>query len=195
MNAANIDTAHLVGNSLGGWIALELARRGRARSVVAISPAGGWRHQSRAEARVARMFTRAHRLGIHLLPHLDRLMARPRMRRALLAAGMTRGDRLTPHAAAQVVRDSIRCPVYMELLEAIVEDGPPSLDGIAAPVLIAWGSSDWIIPARRYSQRFRTLLPAAEWAELPGVGHTPMADNPTLIARTIVDFSQRNVLS
>ena len=40
MDAAGIARAHLVGNSLGGWIAAELAPRGRARSVVAISPAG-----------------------------------------------------------------------------------------------------------------------------------------------------------
>ena len=33
---------HLVGNSLGGWVAIELARRGRAASVCALSPAGFW---------------------------------------------------------------------------------------------------------------------------------------------------------
>ena len=43
LDAEGIDTAHVVGNSLGGWVALELVRRGRARSAVAISPAGGWR--------------------------------------------------------------------------------------------------------------------------------------------------------
>src|SRR5688500_8806710 len=40
MDAAGFETAHLAGNSLGGWIALILARRGRARTVTAISPAG-----------------------------------------------------------------------------------------------------------------------------------------------------------
>ena len=42
MDAAGMATAHVAGNSLGGWLAFELARRGRARSVCAISPAGGW---------------------------------------------------------------------------------------------------------------------------------------------------------
>ena len=42
MDAAGFETAHLVGNSLGGWVVLELAARGRARSVTALSPAGGW---------------------------------------------------------------------------------------------------------------------------------------------------------
>ena len=37
-----IDRPHVAGNSLGGWMALELARRGRARTVCALSPAGTW---------------------------------------------------------------------------------------------------------------------------------------------------------
>ena len=40
------DRVHVVGNSLGGWLALELARRGRACSVTAVSPAGAWRNGS-----------------------------------------------------------------------------------------------------------------------------------------------------
>ena len=38
LDELGIDTTHIVGNSLGGWLAFELARRGRARSVVALSP-------------------------------------------------------------------------------------------------------------------------------------------------------------
>src|SRR3954454_17031320 len=42
MDEAGFETAHIVGNSLGGFVALQLAERGRARSVVALAPAGGW---------------------------------------------------------------------------------------------------------------------------------------------------------
>src|SRR5882762_9189664 len=42
---------HVAGNSLGGWVALELARMRRARSVVAISPAGFWSSGSDSRAR------------------------------------------------------------------------------------------------------------------------------------------------
>ena len=42
MDDAGFETAHIVGNSLGGYMALQLAARGRARSVVALAPAGGW---------------------------------------------------------------------------------------------------------------------------------------------------------
>src|SRR5262249_23918770 len=42
MDEAGFETAHLAGNSLGGWVALKLAARGRARTVTALAPAGGW---------------------------------------------------------------------------------------------------------------------------------------------------------
>jgi pimeloyl-ACP methyl ester carboxylesterase len=42
MDEAGFDTAHITGNSLGGYVALQLAARGRAKSVVAFAPAGGW---------------------------------------------------------------------------------------------------------------------------------------------------------
>jgi pimeloyl-ACP methyl ester carboxylesterase len=42
MDEAGFERAHIVGNSLGGFVALQLAARGRAESVVALAPAGGW---------------------------------------------------------------------------------------------------------------------------------------------------------
>ena len=78
LDTAGFDTAHLVGHSLGGWIAFELAGRGRARSVVALAPAGGWEHGSRAERRLRMLFTRDHRFSTALLPRIDSLMRRPR---------------------------------------------------------------------------------------------------------------------
>ena len=41
--ALGIERPHLAGNSLGGWVALEIAAAGGAASVCAISPAGLWR--------------------------------------------------------------------------------------------------------------------------------------------------------
>src|SRR5215208_1035274 len=59
-----VGTAHLAGNSMGGALALELAKRGRARSVVAISPGGGWRADDSAEGeRIVRWFTRNQKLA------------------------------------------------------------------------------------------------------------------------------------
>jgi pimeloyl-ACP methyl ester carboxylesterase len=76
-----VDRAHLVGNSLGGWVALELARRQRARSVLAFSPAGAWRSERDLRRllgrfRGAALMARFHRSGD--------LLAKPGLRRILL---------------------------------------------------------------------------------------------------------------
>jgi pimeloyl-ACP methyl ester carboxylesterase len=192
MEAAGFESAHLVGNSLGGWIALELARRGRARSVVGLSPAGGWEAGSRAERRLRGLFTRNYRLSKALLPRVDRLMRRPRLRRALMWQVVAYGERIPGAAAAQLIRDSVACPVYFELMEGILRDGPPRTFGeVDCPVLLAWGTRDRILPSPRYSKRMRELLPAAEWVELRGLGHVPMSDDPELVARTISEFTAR----
>ena len=192
LDAAGFDTAHMLGNSLGGWVAFELAARGRARSVVALSPAGGWEPGSRAERRLLGLFTRTHKLSTALLPRIDSLMRRPRLRRLLLWQVAAHGERIPPAAAAQMVRDSVACPVYFELMDAILRDGPPrAFDGVTCPVLLAWGTRDRIIPSPRYSQRLRNLLPNAEWTEFPGLGHLSMSDDPELVARTIAEFVGR----
>src|SRR5688572_499623 len=59
LDELGVGTAHLAGNSMGGALALELAKRGRARSVVAISPGGGWEEGDRKEVeRIDRKSTR-----------------------------------------------------------------------------------------------------------------------------------------
>jgi pimeloyl-ACP methyl ester carboxylesterase len=192
MDAAGLQTAHLVGNSLGGWISLELAKRGRARSVVAIAPAGGWEQGTREEKRLRTLFTRSHRLSSRLLPRVERMLRRPRLRRLVLSQVAARGDRIPAAEAAQLIRDSLDCSVYFDLMDAVTRDGPPkSFDGISVPVLLVWGTRDRILPPKRYSERLRRMVPAAEWVELKGLGHMPMSDDPELVARTITEFVAR----
>jgi len=66
MDQAGFEPAHLVGNSMGGWVAFELARRGRARSVLAFSPAGGW--NDRGRRRLTRFFVWNARLSAATKP-------------------------------------------------------------------------------------------------------------------------------
>jgi pimeloyl-ACP methyl ester carboxylesterase len=189
MDVAGFETAHLCGNSLGGWIALDLARRGRARSIVCLAPAGGWDHRSRAERRLRRMFTLGRKLNDRLEPHAERLVRRPGVRKLLFAQAMRHPERLSPAQAATRMRATSGCTIYWELLDAIMRDGPPDWLGEPdAPVLVAWPEYDKVLPARRYSRPFRELVRGAEWRDLPGVGHVPMADDPELIAGTILDW-------
>lgn len=192
LDQAGWPTAHLVGNSLGGWIALELARRGRARSVIAFAPAGGWESGTRDERRLRLLFRRLYWLSEKATPHLDSLIRRPRLRHELLWQVVAHGERVPPAAAAQMIRDSAQTPVYWDLFDAIARDGTPEdFEGVACPVLLAWGTRDRIIPSPRYSRRLRELLPRADFVDLPGVGHVPMADDPELVTRTITGFVER----
>src|SRR3954469_19990145 len=81
MDAAGISRAHVVGNSLGGWLALELAHRGRALSVVALSPAGGWDPGSKEQKRLRPYFVRLHRMLQLAGPRAEALVKRPRLRK------------------------------------------------------------------------------------------------------------------
>ena len=47
LDRLGLKKVHIAGNSLGGWIGIELARRGRAQSLVLLSPAGAWRSTRR----------------------------------------------------------------------------------------------------------------------------------------------------
>jgi pimeloyl-ACP methyl ester carboxylesterase len=187
-----VASAHFAGNSMGGAISLEMAKRGRARSVVAISPGGGWEAHDTAEAeRIIRWFARNQKLARATVRHTPRLMRRPGMRRLALRDVMTRGDQVPPDEAVALARSSIRCAVVEDVF-ATVRSGTArvvDLDRIDCPVLIAWGEKDRILPMARHAGRFRREIPGAEFRVLHGVGHTPMWDAPGVVASLIADFA------
>jgi pimeloyl-ACP methyl ester carboxylesterase len=192
LDAAGIETAHLCGNSLGGWAALELAKRGRARSCVALSPAGGWEAGSKAEHRLRGLFTRLHKTSNWALPHAEALFTRPRLRKLAFRDAFEHGERLTPRQAAEIVRGSAQCPIYWDLFAAIERDGPPKdFDGIACPTTIAWGSKDRILPLKSYSERISRMVPQADFVVLEGAGHTPMIDEPERLVRIVEEVASR----
>ena len=87
-------TAHLGGNSLGGWVALEMAKRGRARTVTAFSPAGLWQRSAPAYIRAS---LRQSRVNARIVHRLAPNAPRTRLARALLPAGPARpGERALP---------------------------------------------------------------------------------------------------
>jgi pimeloyl-ACP methyl ester carboxylesterase len=191
MDAAGFDTAHVCGNSLGGWIALDLGRRGRARSVTCLAPAGGWEHGSRADRRLRRLFTIGRKLNDRFLPYAEKLVRRPGVRKLIFRDVMRHPENLTPAQAAARMQAMAGCTVFWELMDTIMRDGPPDwLGEVDAPTLVAWPEYDRILPEKGHSEPFRALVPGAEWRILPGVGHVPMADDPRLVSRTILDWAQ-----
>jgi len=185
LDSAGIETAHLAGNSLGGWLSVELARRGRARSVVALSPAGGWHP---GERRVIRHFY-AMRRAAHAARIVPPFVLRSkRVRRFALHKACEHGERLSPRQTLAAARAARAC-VLSDF--AALGDGlePDRFTGVTTPVLIAWSEYDRIIPAADYTGRWRQEVPTASWTTLADVGHCPMYDDPMLVAQTIRDWT------
>jgi pimeloyl-ACP methyl ester carboxylesterase len=190
LDEAGIDTAHIVGNSLGGWVALELARRGRAQSVLALSPAGAWR-SPRDLRRLLVLFRTGAALGrINDMPNL---VAHKRVRRILLRLMAEHADRMTVEQVAATFQDMAGCTALQDILDGARDNGPiEPVPDVGCPVRIVWGMNDRMLPFMRYGAPMLIAVPAAEFRLLPGVGHVPMIDDPVLIANTILDFVGSN---
>jgi pimeloyl-ACP methyl ester carboxylesterase len=189
-----VGEAHVAGNSLGGALALELAKRGRARSVVAISPGGGWPEEDKAEGlRIIKWFARNQKLARASAPRAVQIMRRPGIRKLALRDVMVHGDQVPPKDAVQLVRSSIQCTIVEDVFETI-RSGTAllrDLDTIRCPVLVTWGDKDRILPLPKHGPRFRDEIPGVEFRVMKGLGHTPMWDDPGLIAATIGDFAAK----
>lgn len=192
LDELGVDTAHLAGNSLGGALALELAKRGRARSVVGISPAGGIRPDDDESARmIIKVFSKMQKTTRASAKQLPRVMARPTLRRLALRDVMTRGHQVPAGEALALARSSIRCDI-VEDVYAVLRNGDAALHGledIDVPVRITWGDHDRILPMERHAPRLRAEIPNLDFRVHRGVGHTPMWDDPRLIAREIAEHA------
>jgi pimeloyl-ACP methyl ester carboxylesterase len=175
----------MAGNSLGGWMAIELARRGRAASVCALSPAGSWTAGTTEQTVGVRKIRRAiflARLG-RALP-MGLLMRSALVRRLVLRDVAVHGDRLTPAQAVEANRDLLACAVAEDVLNTDEEIAP--LDPLPCPVTLVWSEEDRIVPIELNGPVARRRLPRADFVVLPGVGHVPMIDDPERVAEAIL---------
>ena len=190
LDAAGFERAHLVGNSLGGWISAELARRGRALSAVAISPAGLW---TRKELDFSlRSLDLTYASSRRMAPHADRLTRSAALRTLLFAQVQARGWRSDPEESAYAIRAMAESPSFQDTKDWIARDRamPEGLGDIRCPFLVVWGTWDFLLPLRQ-ARRWQRLVPGAELRELPTLGHVPMADDPELVSETVLDFVER----
>ena len=184
LDNAGIHTAHVAGNSLGGVVALELLRRGRARSVVNFNGPFAWRGD-RDIARLIGIFAVNEGLVRSGLPQVVARRSRG-ARRHMLRRVMNHGDRLSAEHVSSLLADARCCSIGQPLLRRLLAEGPrPRLDIGAVPVQIAWSHTDRVVPYERYGAPTAARVPEARLTRLPGVGHVPMWDNPQLVVRMI----------
>ncbi len=179
-----LERPHVAGNSMGGGISLELARRGVVRSACAISPVGFW---SAGERRFSQVSLKALAgMPGPLKPVLLRLGATTLGRTALSAQLFARPWRMPGTEFQSVLRDAWGADVMLDVLAAFeaydFHDGE-QLDGV--PVTVAWGDKDRLLLFKPQSARARAALPRARHVTLPGLGHTPFFDDPGMVASVI----------
>ncbi len=178
---------HVAGNSLGGGIALELARLGVVASAVALSPIGFGNASERAYGNGALRLSRfgASRFG----PQLQRLVRSPAGRTALLGTYYAKPARRDPQAAVADLAALGKAPGFPATLPYVhrhhFADGA-ALDGV--PVTIGWGTRDRLLPPWQ-ARRARAALPRARHVPLPGCGHIPMSDDPPAVAALLLAAS------
>ncbi len=178
-----LERPHVAGNSLGGWIALELARRGRASSATALSPAGFARGPDSAYAR-ANLWL-AVRAARALEKRADRLTRPVLGRRILFGTFVARPERIAPQDAAESLRALAQAPWFDDMLPAVVADRFRGGEEMRVPVTIAWGEKDRLLLPRQ-ARRAARGLPSARMLTLTGCGHVPTYDDPEQIATVLL---------
>lgn len=179
--AWGVSKPHVVGNSLGGAIALELGSRGLVSSVTALSPAGFFGPVSRFQALIPLFLLRITALFTPK-PVLRFLSERAWGRRFMgwmLYAHPERHDAVESYGDALALK-------HATAFERTAMAGIHYAFDRQVPVTttIAWGVKDLILPYSQ-SKTARERLPQARHVDLPGCGHVPMADDPELIIRII----------
>ena len=192
MDRAGFRSAHIIGCSLGGLAALGVAREGRARSALAICPAGGSNQEQ--TQRLVKHFEMLNNLS-----WLQRLLApvvlsRPHMRRILLRAVLEHGDRISAQQAIAIRKNSANGD-WDNLLPGFSAYRLDATPEVTVPFMLAWGELDRFTPMVNEQPLWNKAVPHAESHVLSGVGHIPMFDDADQTGRLMRSWLDRQVLA
>jgi pimeloyl-ACP methyl ester carboxylesterase len=181
-----LERPHVGGNSLGGWLALELAKRDRVASATALSPGGFARG---ADARfLGTSLSLTLRMTRRLAPRARGIMRYTLLRQVVLGQVVAHPRRVSPEDAAATVRAAAAAPWFEATLPVVVADNFKPAGQLPVPVTVAWGARDYLLP-RWQARRAARALPGARVFTLPGCGHLSPYDDPELVARVLIEGS------
>ena len=186
MNALGIEQAHVLGLSLGGMIAQEMAIRHpqRIKGLILVVTLCGGQHQVVAEDAVREK--------------LQRMIVEGSVDARIMALDVffaPRTIRERPQVLQAYAEVSMKYPAGMEILQrqweaASRHDTYDCLDRIKAPTLVLTGEEDVLIPPGN-SEILAERIPGAELLVIPGGGHQIMIEQPQACNQAIIAFLQK----
>jgi pimeloyl-ACP methyl ester carboxylesterase len=193
MDETGFEIADIAGNSLGGYVALQLASRGRARSVVAFAPAGGWARGDESYRRTLEAQAQMIELLRQTAPRADYFLATSEGRRRATSGLVENFEHIPAELIAHQMLGAAAAPAAFELIEHALREGwTLDAERIGCPVRVVWGTEDRMLPWPAAAARYRhEWLPHAVWVVLEGVGHCPQLDVPLEAAELILGFTGR----
>ena len=190
LDDAGFERPDIAGNSLGGWLALELAK--------ARASANGRGGRPRRHVHARRM-AGLRKEGSARPPHDQDAQAgcasarsRPSGKTPAAGRQLRLPGRIPPVEAERLLAQFAHCDVAAQLAANTTADGGiariEGLERVSCPVLLLHPSGDRLF-SREHAERFLAELPDAEFRELTGCGHTAMFDDPELVASEILRFT------
>jgi pimeloyl-ACP methyl ester carboxylesterase len=190
MDEAGFRLAHLVGNSLGGYLAFQLAARGRAASVVAFAPAGGWATGDDSFEALLSAQRDLHAQAVLSAPHAPGFLATPQGRRRATELITVNFEHIPVELLAHQVLGVASCRASELMIQSALRDGwTLEPENITCPVRIVWGTADKLLPWPGAAARYLDDLPQVDWVLLDGVGHCPQLDVPLEAAQLILGLT------
>jgi pimeloyl-ACP methyl ester carboxylesterase len=189
LDTAGVRRPHVLGNSLGGWIALELAALRPLASLTLLSPAGLWPRNTPVYCRISLRATRW--LTTHISRVLNQVVNYRLGRILVLGQSHGRPARMSPAQARAAIRAMANCVGFEATLTATIYRRYAPRAPLNLPVTVAFGSRDRILLRRQW--RRTDMLPShSDLVQLPHCGHIPMADDPAAITRLITRSAARS---
>ena len=172
LKALGLERVHLVGTSLGGWIAAEMAVRDTARlASLTLIGAVGITAQGETIPDIFRM---------PVEENLRRFYA-DQERAARRVGDVAKADmRLVAKNQATVTRLAYRPRFYNP-------DLGKWLHRVDVPTLLIWGAEDGLVPPK-FGEAYRSLIPGAKLAVLPAAGHAPFDEQREAFLATFSEF-------
>ena len=189
LKAIGIDKFHLIGNSLGGWIALEMAAAypEHVLSVTGVAPAGLWltpKTHRNGELAVSRYLARIS------LPFAKTIARIKFMRKIGFKLVSPQWEKFSPETCADAAIAMGGASGYYTIWDAFLGNRFDKEISTTIPVTILFGDSDYTLPAATSQEK--SLAPKhCRWVVLSQSGHAPMWDRvDEVIAETIKTINQ-----